>query len=73
MMLLRATSRRLTHVMPAPSRRQGERASPASGQKCWPANNMEAGGADVLHMEVASRPRPPSYRAKWPKPPCHET
>ena len=66
MMLLRATSRRLTHV----TRRtiSSTRGEGVAGFKVMEvlnaANIMEAGGADVLHMEVGqpSTPAPPTAR-----------
>ena len=66
MLLLRATSRRLTHV----TRRtiSSTRGEGVAGFKVMEvlnaANIMEAGGADVLHMEVGqpSTPAPPTAR-----------
>ena len=66
MLLLRATSRRLAHV----TRRtiSSTRGEGVAGFKVMEvlnaANIMEAGGADVLHMEVGqpSTPAPPTAR-----------
>ena len=66
MLLLRATSRRLAHV----TRRtiSSTRGEGVAGFKVMEvlnaANILEAGGADVLHMEVGqpSTPAPPTAR-----------